>query len=546
MAAAKKVRSSIYLSNDPMMHRGDDSALLDGMRALQARLRASGPIRGVPIPGYPANFGTLRLVLLPEDHRNDEEDDVGGSGGDDDAALANVASTAADRDSAIDRMGAGADATHGIVAGFSLNVANQVVEMSDAARQNMMLGGYAFWRGRKRWKLRPGFVSFFVDSDVPLLLSLLQSLRAMSLERGEHDAVATRAAKTQLFFLQDTLQSVRRHLSEDDNEVARLQLRLKILRNSDCESLRLGSDIGREARVRKMKDRAERIAAGKIAIHTILSDHTAHVAAIKSLVRAQQRSTVAHGRFEDVADVLDKSRPAFVGGTTGADNTRHVAVAGHQLAVSAAPLALADATYHDEYNAAQDFDGIRDLAAYREERAGFSHYLVTVVSEGGRRLEINLEHEQVLQDGTGRRDPGATVGMTFDDLRDECCKYWGLMEHKFMLQTDFSMPAPPRGGVRDHLLHLAVSAKILWGEKPRLIGPRDAFKSIDEDHSGQIDVNEFSMLFRRFSDDAQRKSVSVFAEVDIDHSGEITFAEFAEEWERILRFLMVRCVCTLL
>ena len=83
------------------MRRGDDSALLDGMRALQARLRASGPIRGVPIPGYPANFGTLRLVLLPEDHRNDEDEDDEDEDGEDedgdDAALANLASAAAGR-----------------------------------------------------------------------------------------------------------------------------------------------------------------------------------------------------------------------------------------------------------------------------------------------------------------------------------------------------------------------------------------------------------------------------------------------------------------
>ena len=78
---------------------------------------------------------------------------------------------------------------------------------------------------------------------------------------------------------------------------------------------------------------------------------------------------------------------------------------------------------------------------------------------------------------------------------------------------------------------------IHWGEKPFLIDARDAFKSIDEDNSGQIDVSEFAKLFRRFSTTAQTKIVSVFAEVDIDRSGEITFAEFAEEWDRILRFL---------
>ena len=57
------------------MRRGDnDAALLDDLRALQTRLRVSGPIHGVPIPGYPANFGTLRVVILPGDYEEDNDD----------------------------------------------------------------------------------------------------------------------------------------------------------------------------------------------------------------------------------------------------------------------------------------------------------------------------------------------------------------------------------------------------------------------------------------------------------------------------------------
>ena len=160
----------------------------------------------MPIPGYPANFGALRVVLLPEDLDKDKDEQVGGG-------------SATDRSSSANQMGAGVDTTNGIVAGFSLNMDNQVVEMSDSAQQSMMRGGYAFWRGRKHWKLRQGMVSFFVDSDVPLLLDLLHSLRVMDHERGDDDETTSHAAEKQLSFLQDTLQSVRKRLSDDENGV---------------------------------------------------------------------------------------------------------------------------------------------------------------------------------------------------------------------------------------------------------------------------------------------------------------------------------------
>ena len=512
-----------------------DASLLEDMHWLRRRLEEEGPIKGVPIPGYPSNFGTLRIVVLPKDRRSDSEDEDnlgGGGGGNEVGGGANgMAETSSPY---TDMIGTGEDRTTGIVVGFSLNMANQVVEMSEPAYENMMQGGYASWRDHKYWKLRKGWISYFIDSDVPLLLELVKSIRAMD---ADGDISNSHVMQKQLSFLQKTLQEARKKLSNYDKEVAKLQLRLQILRDSDEEGLQLAKEAGEEERMKKVDERRARISAGKLAVRTIFSDPTAHTSAIKSLVKLQQQSVCAHGRFEDVVDILNTNRPVFL--TRAASNSRDKTVAVSSRSSGSGSTHLANNVNSDR---PADFEGIQDLAANQSGQT-FSHYLVTIVSEGGRRLEINLDHETRLQDGTGRPDHEASGGLTFDELRDECCKYWGLMEQKFMIQTDYSMPVPPRGSVREHLLHLAVSSKILWGEKPRLIGPRDAFKSIDEDHSGQIDVKEFAMLFRRFSESAQRNAITIFAALDVDHSGEITFAEFVEEWDRILRYLKVRTHC---
>ena len=69
-----------------------------------------------------------------------------------------------------------------------------------------------------------------------------------------------------------------------------------------------------------------------------------------------------------------------------------------------------------------DFNGIEMLAAHNMDQL-FTHYVVTVVSEGGRRMEINLPHQNAnsFYMETKSITTDNTL-LTFGDLRDECCK----------------------------------------------------------------------------------------------------------------------------
>jgi Ca2+-binding EF-hand superfamily protein len=145
-------------------------------------------------------------------------------------------------------------------------------------------------------------------------------------------------------------------------------------------------------------------------------------------------------------------------------------------------------------------------------------YVVRVRSADGRELKINLAR---------------TADYKFDSLLAYVCHYWGVEDDQYMLQTKYSLPVPLKQNCLDWLQHLAISARVLHRQRPRYIGPREAFQVIDDDKSGQVGVAEFSMLFKRLSSRAKMQAPYVFAAIDKDDSGEVTYAEFAQEWDII-------------
>ena len=130
-----------------------------------------------------------------------------------------------------------------------------------------------------------------------------------------------------------------------------------------------------------------------------------------------------------------------------------------------------------------------------------------------------------------------TYKYTFQHLVSFVCQYWGVETESYMLQTDYSLPVPLKKPCLDWLQHLAVSSKILYGQRPRYIGPRESFQIIDTDQSGQVGLDEFVSLFRRLSNKTKNQAPYVFASIDKDDSGEVTYAEFAQEWDTIYSVL---------
>ena len=516
------------------MNNSSDQDLIDACTALKYRLsQGAGVPYLLPIPGRNGNHGILRHISLPSE----------------------LDSTPAELSS----RGIGRQSTNGLVAGFELNTELQVAPARYDERESNTIhikNGHATYDGTTRlWELKLKHRPVFIDttSDLRALIDTIRQLDYINSGGTE------RKEGTQVKFLQQTLQNVRLQLSQDDNEVARLQLELKTLKSAAIHTKRLQRDVFVDKNTRIVQSRQSRIDHGKKVVLNILNDPITHVAAIQILSKSlplsgggsssvsNQNTKVSntnknnrptHGNFENVNDVL-VGTPIFMEDHTNQALTTTTSTSNATANNNNSLFNVSFQTGVTE----EDFNGIEALSAHKLDQI-FTHYVVTVCSEGGRRMEINLSHEIAKTNSDSGTDSESknnnnvnTHGMRFVDLRDECSKRWGLVEHKFMIQTDYSMPVEETDDVRSHLQHLAVSSRIMWGEKPFLIDARDAFKSIDEDNSGQIDVSEFAKLFRRFSTTAQTKIVSVFAEVDIDRSGEITFAEFAEEWDRILRFL---------
>jgi Ca2+-binding EF-hand superfamily protein len=486
----------------------NDQQLIDAMTALKYRISSDGAGINyrIPIPGHRGNTGFLKWIGLPEKKTIDQT-----------------------VPSALSEFGVNVDVTDGLIAGFEINEDEQVAPINSLRMQE--IHDHATYDGTiKLWKLTKKHRPVFIDS--------VSDIRAMLTMIRQYDFInsggSNRSASQQLIFLQQTLQQARQQLAMDDSKVAQLQLELKLLQNSQIHTRQLQQDVRMDENLRTIADRQLRIDHGKEALKSILKDPVTHVAAIQILIKSLPSSKnqhfgqssyrlshskttpsilsnlrPTHGNFDNIADVLIGT-PAF-------------AQSFHDLSTSI------EERQQQKMEEQEYFTGIESLAANNMDQI-FTHYVVTVVSEGGRRMEVNLSHNSRGTSGDG---------MTFEQLRDQCSKYWGLVEHKFMIQTDYSMPVEEHASVRDHLQHLAVSERIMWGkgEKPFLLDARETFKQIDEDNSGQIDVGEFAKLFKRFSTTAQSKIVSVFAEIDVDRSGEITFAEFALEWGRVLNFL---------
>jgi len=502
----------------------NDEELLDAMKALKYRIspQGIGIPHTIPIPGQQGNVGRLKYIQIQPPQPTPTTN----------------TSTATATSSVLSSLGVNPDATAGLVAGFEINEDELIAPMDVSSSMNVTRN-FATYDGQHRlWKLTPRHRPVFLDSaaDIRALLAIIRQLDFAGSDE------TNQSTSQQLNFLEHTLLQARQQLANDDSKVASLQLELKTLKNSMIHTHQLQKDVQREARHRTMVDRQSSINQGKEALQTILRDPITHVAAIQALVKALPSSASTtphnrspstplihadrrptHGAFENVVDVL-AGTPAFV---HFAENSLIVK---SSFKKPQKPEQLEHTLQH--------FSGIETLAAHKMDQI-FTHYIVTVVSEGGRRMEVNLSHENEHQSSAreGNGGNGRGGGMNFEQLRNHCSKYWGLVEHKFMVQTDYSMPVDELASVRNHLQHLAVSERIMWGQKPFLLDARDTFKQIDEDNSGQIDVGEFAKLFKRFSTSAQSKIVSVFAEIDVDRSGEISFAEFSLEWSRVLHFL---------
>ena len=495
------------------MLKNNDHDLVDAMAALKFRISSQG--EGIPylipIPGHGGNHGILKYVSLPEERIN----------------------SVSESSVPLSSKGVGADITEGLFVGFEINELEQVATPKKFADEGggatHLRNGYATYDGtNKLWALKKYHRPIFITntSDLHALITTIRQLDFVSSDATDHNN------DQQLKFLKQTLLQVRTELSNNDTEVAKLNLELKTLKMNVRHTRILNNDINQEAILLKLKKRTNIIEQGKNAVRNILQDPITHVTAIQimnKLLTSNATLLPTHGNLDNLIDVLETNKPSFI--SHHEHDNRNTAMIKHVQNTSLTRSSETGVTN-------DDFQGIEQLNAHKLVQQ-FTHYVVTICSEGGRRMEINLSHESSssIDSENNINNAKKNHGMKFIDLRDEVARGWGLVEHKFMVQTDYSMPVDENTNVLSHLQHLAVSERLLFGKKPFLIDARDAFKSIDEDNSGQINVSEFSKLFKRFSSTSQTKIVNVFAEVDIDRSGEITFAEFAEDWPRILKFL---------
>ena len=403
--------------------------LIAAMTALKFRIstQGAGVPYLIPIPGRGGNHGILKYIGLPSDHHHE--------------SIPN----------GLSNKGIARDITAGLVAGFELNEAEQVAPLDKSSSHVQSLRqGCATYDGKNMlWKVSPKHYPEFVDKTSNLA-ALIDTVRRMDVASTGGDD--TDNAAQQLAFLEETLQKVRQQLADDDREVAKRKLELRTLKLAERHTALLHKQVRADEQAKRSAGRQHRIDQGRNIATTIVMDPVTHVAAIHVLTKILSSQSFdnrtgnnnnnnnnnnsrgafslsstpshrpTHGKFENVLDVL-KGQPAFVEIQTRLSSLESSDIETKTSHHSAAAATFAASTGVTE----SDFNGIEMLAAHNMDQL-FTHYVVTVVSEGGRRMEINLPHQNAksLYVETKSITTDNTL-LTFGDLRDECCKVRSCM-----------------------------------------------------------------------------------------------------------------------